>query len=327
MKYILFLSLMNAMMSCNSCNNTNLSSINPSSDAIAVNDNDSVLTVVHWNIDWFGSAKNGVADKDLQQANVLKVIRFLNPDIIGFAEVVDTAGFRAMVDSLGNDKYSFKVSPYASSVSPLRSKYYTSAQKLAFIYKKGEFKIRFVRAYLSKSNRAGYNFSNGRYPYLLNADVTKNGVTKNISFFLIHAKSGADHTSYTRRKAAFEEFKDSLDKQYFYQKNMIILGDFNDELQGSITYGESVSPYRNFVQDEHYNCITLPLNKKGVASMIAEPSVVDQQIISSVFAKKYISHSAKIRTDVTTIIPGYERRQTSDHYPVSSQYVFRRQVN
>lgn len=286
----------------------------------APNNSDSVLTVVNWNIEWFGSSENGPVDKALQEANVIKVLKYLHADIYGLCEIVNIAAFKDLVHSLG-DNYDFVISDYASGASSTHSKNYGNAQKLAFVYNKNVFSHVSATGFLQDNSAVGYNFSNGRYPYLLSADVTKNGITRHISFFLIHAKSGADASSYLRRKNASIEFKAVLDKDYA-PTAMMIFGDFNDELQGSITSEEETSPYKNFIQDNNYAAITLPLEDKGAQSTIDYPSVIDHQIISAILNKMYISGSADIRTDITSVVPDYANGKTSDHYPVSSEYIF-----
>ncbi|HNC38321.1 MAG TPA: hypothetical protein PK492_03095, partial [Chitinophagaceae bacterium] len=70
------------------------------------------LDVVSWNVEFFGASSSGPTDKDLQEINVKKVLRWLNADLYGLVEVVDTMRLRRVVDSLGNTEYGFFVAPY-----------------------------------------------------------------------------------------------------------------------------------------------------------------------------------------------------------------------
>ena len=55
--------------------------------------------------------------------------------------------------------------------------------------------------------------------------------------------------------------------------------------------------------------------------MINFPNVIDNHIISNEVEPFYVPGSAKIKNDVTSIIPDYvTAHNTSDHYPVFSQY-------
>ena len=113
------------------------------------------------------------------------------------------------------------------------------AQKAAFVYKTGVFSNITTSALLANgvntaadlSNPAYNYWSSGRYPFLFTADVTMNCVTKRINFVLIHAKANTSPTatSYARRQASATELHDTL-MQYFANENVIVLGDFNDDL-------------------------------------------------------------------------------------------------
>ncbi|MGF7232073.1 endonuclease/exonuclease/phosphatase family protein [Arachidicoccus sp.] len=282
-------------------------------------ESDSVLTVVNWNIEWFGATRNGPVDKKLQETNVFKVLKYLHADIYGLCEIVNIASFRDLIKSMGPD-YDFAVSDYASGANSTHAHYYASAQKMAFVYNKNVFTNVSTSGFLRDNSAAGHNFSNGRYPYLLRADVTKNGITKNICFFLVHAKSGSDKTSYIRRVNASNELKAALDKD-FAQTPLMIFGDLNDELKGSVS-SEKESSYQNFIQDDNYVGITLAVQKSGAQSTIDYPTVIDHQIISKQLNKMYVPHSARIRTDITEVVPDFTSGNTSDHYPISSEFLF-----
>ncbi len=281
------------------------------------------LTVVNWNIEWFGSYSNGPSNENLQEANVVKILRYLNADLYGLNEVVDTMRLRRVVDSLGSN-YGFYISSFGSAAASPVSPNWLTAQKLAFIYRKDVFSNIRTRAMLNNGSSAYYYFASGRFPYLFNANINKNGKKRNISFILIHAKAGATGADYNRRRDASKELKDTLDP-FFSQHPMILFGDYNDELQGSIS-GYSLSPYDNIVKDSvktnpnYYHSITLPLEQAGERSTISYTSVIDHQVINKRMDSMYVPGSADIRTDVISVVPDYLSRNTSDHYPVSSRY-------
>jgi hypothetical protein len=168
------------------------------------------------------------------------------------------------------------------------------------------------------------NWSNGRLPFLLKADVTIGAVTKTINFIVIHGKAGSTASDYTRRLAGAQELKDTLDAN-FSTANVIIIGDYNDALNTTIYTGASVTSYNPIVMDstdaDHYKSITLPLGAAGQSSMINFPNVVDNHIISNEVEAYYVLNSAQIRTDVISVVPDYvTAHNTSDHYPVFSKY-------
>ena len=265
------------------------------------------ILMVNWNIEWFGSS-NFSGNKDVQENNASKVLKFLNADIYGICEVVDTARFGKMIRYTFNNDFRYKISAYPNV-----------SQKMAFVYNRNIFRNVKVRPFMGLSASAYRSFASGRFPFLLEADMAVNNTRQKVSIILLHAKSGADLISYTNRLNGATEMKDSLDR-FFSQNNVAIIGDFNDNFNRSITSGK-ISPYKNFLNDNRYNAVTLALNTTGYSSTINyENSVIDQQVYNAGLAKWYVTGSAKIRTDVKIVVPNFDTRNTSDHYPVSSEY-------
>lgn len=257
---------------------------------------------------WFGAAQFG-GDLNLQEKHAGQVLKYLQADILGVCEVVDTARFGRMIrQSLGND-YRYQMSPYSAI-----------DQKLAFVYNRHIFRRVLARPFMSVSTTAYYNFASGRFPFLLSCDMVVNGQRKRVHFIMLHAKANADPSAYSKRQAGAVELKDSLDT-YFHGQPCFVLGDFNDYFNGSMVTGKT-SPYQNFLADTGwYKAITLPLNKPGYQTTLHyQNAVIDQQIVSGDFKKWYVEGSVWIRTDVVDRIPGYLSGNTSDHYPVSSSY-------
>lgn len=284
---------------------------------------DTALRIVSWNVEWFGSTEAGPSNKNLQEQNVLKILRYLDADIYALAEIVDTLRFRRLVDSLGSG-YGYRLSDYCSIIASPDYPGWLTCQKLAFIFKNDVVSNVRVRGMLRGSNNAYGNFASGRFPYLMNANVNKQGKKRNINIINIHAKAGSTTTDYTRRRNAAIELKDTLDR-YFSTVPVMLAGDFNDELHRSIS-GQSTSPYQGIVADSiksntnYYHSITLPLSYAGENSTISFPTVIDHQVINKRMDSMFISGSAAIRQDVVAVVPNYISRNTSDHYPVFSRY-------
>ena len=284
----------------------------------------STLDVVSWNIEWFGSASNGPADDNLQEANVKKIMRFLDADLYGLVEVVDTMRMRRLVDSLDNTVYGYVISPYCTQATAPSGGAWLSGQKMAFVYRKSIFSNVTTRGLMRTSSTANTNFASGRFPFMLSATVTINGISKNMNFIVLHAKAGSTVDDYNKRLGGAQELKDTLDAQFSTTNNYII-GDFNDALNTSIYTGASVSSYQPIIVDstdaDHYKSLTLPLGVAGQTSMINFPNVIDNHVISNEVEAFYVLNSAQIRTDVTTVISDYvSAHNTSDHYPVFSKY-------
>ncbi len=283
------------------------------------------LDVVSWNIEWFGYPSSGPANDDLQEANVKKVMRYLNADLYGLVEVVDTTRFRRLVDSLGNTEYGYFISPFCSNNTTGTGNGWLSGQKLGFIYRKSIFSNIRTRGLMRTSSSAYTNWASGRFPYMFTATATINSVSKDINFIVIHGKAGSTSTDFDRRKAGAQELKDTLDAQFSNTLN-ILIGDYNDALHTTISSGSGTqSSYQPIVADstdaDHYKSITLPLGVAGQSSMINFPNVIDNHVISNELTPFYVLNSAKVRTDVTNAVSDYvTAHNTSDHYPVFSQY-------
>lgn len=281
------------------------------------------LDLVAWNVEWFGASFQDPADDDLQEQNVKKILRHLNADLYALSEIVDSMRLRRVTDSLGPD-YRFIISPFCSNNSTGTGTSWLNGQKLAFIYNKNIFTNVSARGLMRNSGPAYTNFASGRFPYMLTADVTLNGVTKNMNFIVIHGKAGSTPSDYQRRKDGAQELKDTLDA-FYSSATTFLLGDFNDALNQTICSGcgTSVSSYDVFVKDstdsDHYKSITLPLALDGQSSTTSFPNVIDNHVISNEAYLFYIPNSASIRVDVLNVVPNYAFT-TSDHYPVFSKY-------
>ncbi|MBS0029411.1 T9SS-dependent choice-of-anchor J family protein [Chitinophaga sp. 22321] len=285
------------------------------------------LKVVNWNIEWFGSPVQNPANDSLQQANVTTVLKKLDADIFALAEVVDTARFRAVVQQLPG--YSYVLSDYGSYADSLQDVDYVSAQKLAFVYKTAV--IRKIRTYgvlrQGGSSNAYYNWSSGRFPYLMEATAKLDNDSARIQFILLHAKANTGTkpekiASWNRRRDGLKELKDTLDGQYTY-KNIIMLGDFNDDLSKTITtelLPDTTTSYIDFMNDSiDYRPLTLPLSLSGQRSTVSYPSVIDNVIASNEVGVAYVPGSARVQTQVEKLVSSYGST-TTDHYPVLSRY-------
>ncbi|RFS24531.1 T9SS C-terminal target domain-containing protein [Chitinophaga silvatica] len=272
------------------------------------------LKVVNWNIEWFGSPSAKPDNDSLQQANVFTILKKLDADIYGLAEIVDTNRLREVVQQLPGYKY--VISSYADSLSgPL--------QKLAFVYKTGVCRFIGARNLLryNSSDKAFYNWASGRFPFLMQVEVHEQKDTMLLNLVLVHAKAntGDQVAAWQRRKDGVRELKDTLDR-YFATANVLLLGDFNDDLTKSIANGNMVtgSSWKDFLEDEKYLALTLPLSMKAEQSTIAFPSMIDHVIATNglMVADRGV---AKVGKEVKDWIFAYGTT-TSDHYPIITYY-------
>ena len=298
----------------------------------------STLEVVAWNIEWFGSPAQDPSNDLQQAANVKTIVNNLNADIYGFAEVVDTTLFRNTVLPAGYNVIFSEFGSYADNKADVD---YPLAQKLAFMYRTDIIKP--VRTFgvlydtynpanpaTSADGTAYKNWSSGRFPFAMEANVTINGKTENVYFMEIHAKANTGTPaeqvdSYNRRKGGNAQFKTWIDAN-LPGKKIIILGDFNDVLNPDKTIapmpagtGTSYSDFTNDVAN--YFPITLPLSLAGKQSTAGFPTVIDNMIITKNLNINYIPGTAEVLDGVRSLVTNYTST-TTDHYPIKSRYLF-----
>ena len=136
----------------------------------------SKLDIVSWNVEWYGASFESPADDNLQEQNVKAVLQSVNADIYGLVEVVDEAKLASVVSQLPG--YSYVVGQFGSHATTPGG--LATAQKLAFVYKTSVFSNVSVRPLINNQNTSSVsynNWSSGRYPFLMTADVTLNCVT------------------------------------------------------------------------------------------------------------------------------------------------------
>jgi hypothetical protein len=306
------------------------------SDSIA---RSKTFDVVTWNFEFFGAEKEkygnqefGPADESLQLQHIKQVLDSLQADIVGVEEISNDSLFALLVPQLG--KYAFTCSNrFSYSFNGPDNTF--PPQKVCFIYDTTTVKILSARPLFEQLYDAarttnpsllpGYPggassfYSSGRLPYLVNTEVTINGVTEQISLIDIHAKSGATEPDRVRRAYDAQVLKDSLDA-HFSTNKLIILGDLNDDLDVSIVPG-APSPYLPFVNDaSNYSPITKALSDAGARSTTGFSDMIDHQIITRELIEEYLPGSVQVITPFR-FIPNYEAT-TSDHLPVLSRYKF-----
>jgi hypothetical protein len=302
----------------------------------------SMLSVVDWNLNWFGTPDPtlGPADKALQKKNVGIVLPSLHADLYALEEVCDQQALDSIVATMPG--YAAVVGQFGSFSNPTipgGPDSLNTVQKLAFVYNTA--KISVIRTdsllTLGTSNPLDpattyYNdWSSGRFPYMLTANVTLSDNhggtnTQTIRFINVHAKANTSPvlTAYARRQDGARAL-DSLLKAQYPNDNVVILGDFNDDLNTTITAGINppVTSWNAFTITDSalYRFPTKPLSPAGQHSDVNFSSVIDNVILSDTMSRFYLSNSATVRSDVATLVDKYGTT-TTDHYPVFTQYTF-----
>ncbi len=271
------------------------------------------LDVGNWNVEWFGDPHHGPTDEARQLDGVSAVMAGARLDIWGLEEVVDAARFRKLLARLPGYAGVLANDASVQGGPASYSDFHNAEQKVALVYRKDEVTVLGARVILARHD---HDFA-GRPPVEFRLRVHIGGASETLIVIVMHAKSGRDAGSWRRRRAAARALKSYLDET-FPTARVLVIGDFNDEVDGSISAGHA-SPYRAFVGDSaDYTFTTLSLEREGIASMVDHRTVIDQQLATNEQYADYVDGSVRVlRAD--RWVPGYART-TSDHYPVFARY-------
>ena len=290
------------------------------------------LDVMTWNLAFFGSTLPdfGPADVPLQLQNAIRLIDHVRADIIAVQEISDEHLLQQLADRLGyqkicSDRYSYSF----NAPDPAFPE-----QKVCFMYNPDVITVvdeRVVFEDLYDAARGGVStpldayptgspssfWSSGRLPYMLTADATVEGVTKRIQLINIHAKSGSESADLSRKFYDVQALKDTLD-QYYPNASILLLGDYNDDVDVSI--GGGSSPYSSFVDGENFRVVTSTLSKAGLRSFIPQDNVIDHITISDEWYGYYLTGTETLIIPFS-LIQNYVNT-TSDHLPVLTRFRF-----
>jgi hypothetical protein len=139
----------------------------------------------------------------------------------------------------------------------------------------------------------------------------------------VHAKANTSPTdvSYARRKNGADSLHYTL-QQLFPNDNIIILGDFNDDFDQSITSGFTTTSWDAFTTDpSNFTPVTLPLSLAGKKSTVSYNDMIDHVVVSNELQPYYMASTASVLNDVTSLVTNYGST-TTDHFPVFSRYRF-----
>lgn len=270
------------------------------------------LDVAGWNIEWFGSTNNGPTNETLQLQNARDIIAGADMDVWGVAEIVDQAHWNALESQLTGYTGFLASEP---TVTNGAAYYGATEQKVGILYRSSVATLLGARVILT-ANDADFA---GRPPLEVKLRVSLNGTTEDVVVIVLHAKAFNDATSWQRRLNASNALKSYLDATYPTQK-VIVVGDWNDDVDTSITAGKP-SPYANFVNDAaRYAFPTAPLSAAGVSSTTSYSDMIDHHLATNELHATLVAGSAQVYR-VDSYVASYDAT-TSDHFPVLSRYTF-----
>lgn len=286
---------------------------------------DGILEAVTWNTEWYGSTGNGPDDEFRQTKNIVRVLDSLDADLYAMQEIYSQQAFNDITEPM-------------TGYHGFTGDFVDRGQQMAFLYntntidslEAGEISAAEVREVYREDWE--WNWADGRSPLYFRFNYSsKEG--KNTEFFavVIHAKAnyGDYQESYKRRQMAAEGL-------YYYlldehpNANIILLGDYNDDVDQSIYYEEQnddevyqETPYDEFADNtQHFRIVTKVLSEnKQTASInyMDEGDLIDHITMSNELFNLYIDGSADIYEAPLEYIPNFES-STSDHLPVWAKF-------
>lgn len=311
--------------------------------------------VVSYNLEFFGTDAKDATGKEfgptndaLQIENVAKVMNKLNADVYVVQEVSDEPALDALIQKISVNGKTFDKTistSWSYSFEPLDP--YFPPQKLVVIYNtqtttvkstKVLFKDLYDQVRANTVVLPGYPgtdtpqknddsfFSSGRLPYLVQVEANVGGIKKEINLIDLHARanSGTDISKYNQRKYDIDYLKDALDAEY-PDSNLILLGDFNDDVEAWVGNVNTPSSYQKFVDDTaNYNALTLEISKAGAYSFLSSQGFLDHILISNELNDDYIEKSIAVY-DPRNDIANYTTT-TSDHGPVIARFELKQDV-
>lgn len=265
----------------------------PDGDAWDAEVERSALSVMTWNLEWFEDPKQGPADDAAQYAAVRDILTTSGTTLVALEEVASEPAFARLLRDLPR---------YAGVLSG-----YDWVQRTALLWDSSAFELQAVRAI------SGFDDA-GRPP--LEVRLRDKHDHSELLVVVIHAKAQADAASYQKRAHLAQDLKTLLDMEHAATP-LIVLGDFNDLLIGSITKGED-TPYRPFLDDPAYFAPTRELDAPGARERsFATGATVDHILVSDELAARVDPASVRVlRNALIARYPDYTMR-VSDHFPVT----------
>ncbi|RJS19588.1 hypothetical protein DRW03_21390 [Corallococcus sp. H22C18031201] len=271
------------------------------------------LAVANWNIEWFGDKLHGPSDEALQLANAKTVIARADMDFWGLVEIVDTNQFNALKALLpGYDGF---LADDASRVSSGTYHYGPDDQKPGVLYKSSVVQVLQADIILTEFR---FDFA-GKPPLRVDMRIKQGASTEDVTAIIVHMKADIGSDNYARRFTAAKALKSYLDTNLPTQR-VIVLGDWNDDVDMSIAGPTYDTPYRMFLDDpSHYTFTTQALSQAGTSSTASHSTFIDHQLVTDELWADYTPNSTTV---MDPQIPAY-KTTTSDHFPVISRFNLR----
>jgi len=274
---------------------------------------DGVLEAVTWNLERYGEDIYGSEQGIQRTKNILRIADSLQADLYGLQEVTGQQG----LDSL---------SKYMTGYRGFVAEHISYNQKLAFLYNTNTIDSLSSGAIITGQEDEEYYWA-GRLPLYFSFNYSFQGTTTPVYAIVIHAKANTG-SSDAKREEAYNRRVRAAESLFTYLQNekpdahIILLGDYNDDVDVSIYDDTSPSPYEDFVMAENsFRAVTESISEANQSSYIAGnfTDLIDHIMISDELFGNYTSSSEEIYFEAENFIEDYEET-TSDHLPVWAKF-------
>ncbi len=285
---------------------------------------DHTLRVVNWNMRWFGDPNFCNCDTSLARINATMLLKDMNADLYCIQELVNVNALGLLTAALGPN-YQSVVSPYCSGATNPGAGNYGTGQKLAYIYNTNKIQnlgtLGLLASTYPNDTMPYYCFASGRFPFIMKAKLLlANGGSDTIVFANLHGKASNTQLDYDKRLCANQRMTDSLNA-LFQNKKLMVIGDYNDYLEGSAVAGNVNSPYK-YLLDNGFTGISLPSKYPGQSTYVGSTDhIIDNIACRTNLYNQYVDSSFFIFTEASRYITDYSNT-TSDHYPCMTYYKF-----
>ena len=251
------------------------------------------LTVMTWNLHWFQHRSEGPTDDEGQYRAVRDVIAGSGGALIGLQEVASEPAFDRLLADLP---------AYAGVLSG-----HDWPQRTALLWLRTDFELTSARPVSGLDDA-------GRPPLELVLHDRKDDTPWIV--VVVHAKAQADASSHATRVRFAEGLAQHL-RGGTSTERLIVLGDFNDRLDGSIT-DDAATSYGPFVDDtQHFATPTRALNDPNAAERsYAWGATIDHIVLSADLGPRVSAGSVDVLRE--ELLPRYPHfvDAVSDHFPV-----------
>lgn len=283
--------------------------------------NDTLIDMACWNTEWFGDLTSGPDDETTQYNNIKNIISKTDIDVWGICEMSNNNTFDALLTEL-------------TAYNGVNSTF-SQTQKMALVWKKSAFDlISFQNINDPSQSNFGFAFAS-RPPLEVVLKTRGYAITDTIYFYVVHMKANsgsADQDSYNRRKDASTYLKKYLDNTTRRNRKVIVLGDYNDDIdQSVVSIGGSPlpTPFANFINDSakyFFPSLRLSMNNETSYPGFNPPNMIDHLLNSKTLSDSfYVKNSAMVLKQLGTQVTNYINT-TSDHYPVMARYNLKRYI-